>query len=183
MIRILAILLLCGQSAQAHGTWTGAGGFVSGALHPFVALDHLLALATAGLVLGRDGMRLPLVALGAGLGAGLMLGGFASPLLLPGLALGLAGGLAAQLRAPLALACLALLAVGLGIGGQTDLAPETRSMAILGLGVTVFLVAMNSYALGAALAASRAAFVLRVAGAWILAATLMVLGLTLRGPA
>lgn len=52
----LLALLLAGRAA-AHGTLPGGTGFQMVALHPIVAIDHLLALLLAGVVLGRGARR------------------------------------------------------------------------------------------------------------------------------
>ena len=74
MFRLVLLLVMLGLPAQAHGTLPGGGGFYSGALHPLVAIEHLLLLLTGGLILGRDGLRWPLLALGLGVGVRLWSG-------------------------------------------------------------------------------------------------------------
>ncbi len=183
LTRLTALMIFGASAAEAHGTLPGGGGFYSGALHPLMALEHLLVLLAAGLAVGRDGHRLPLAALAVGLGAGLWLGlavaGLSVFLLTLTLALGAV--LALQWRLPEWVHAVALLAIGLAVGLDTDVPQTAPLMAALGVAVTVFLITLNAFALGQALAGSRAALVLRVAGAWMLAASLMVLALSLRG--
>ena len=57
MILAALFLLLLAGPAAAHGTLPGGTGFQAGALHPIVALDHLLALLVTGLAVGRTGVR------------------------------------------------------------------------------------------------------------------------------
>ncbi len=72
--RFVAVLSLwgCGAMAMAHPVQSG-GGFGSGLLHPLSGLDHLLAMITAGLLLGWHlrrpvyGVLLFVAAFGAGL--------------------------------------------------------------------------------------------------------------------
>jgi hydrogenase/urease accessory protein HupE len=184
MIRagLTCLLILFALPVQAHGTLPGGGGFYSGALHPLVALEQLVVLLSAGLILGRDGMRRPLWALFAGLGIGIWLGGVIVGLSLALLVVTLGYGavLALQIRLPEWLYGALFLAVGLAVGFDTDLPPLNLRMAALGVGVSVFLITMNAFAIGSALAGSRAAIALRIAGAWLLAAALMVLALQLR---
>jgi urease accessory protein len=178
--RLAALLIFSASAAEAHGTLPGGGGFYSGALHPLVALEHFLVLLAAGLALGRDGYRRPLWALAVGLGAGLWLGEAGLSVLLLVLTLGLGSVLVLQWRAPEWVHWVALLAIGLAVGLDTDVPQTAPLLAALGVAVTVFLITLNAFALGHALAGSRAALVLRVAGAWMLAAALMVLALSLR---
>ena len=183
MKRLTTLLMLMAGPAAAHGTLPGGGGFYSGALHPLVALEHLLALLATGFLLGRDRQRRPLWALGLGLGVGLWLGPVvaATSVVLLALTLGVGAALALQVRLPEWAGAAALLAVGLAVGSDTDLPQSAPAMAALGVCAGVFLITLNAFALAAALAGSWAALVLRVAGAWMLAAALMVLALHLRG--
>lgn len=183
MLGLALLLILLAAQAEAHGALPGGGGFYSGALHPFVAPEHLLVLLSGGLILGRDGRRRPVWALAiglvAGLWSGLLIPGLQASLL--GLTLGFGAILAWQARLPeWALAGL-LLAAGAGIGMETDLPALNLRMASLGVGVSVFLIIMNAFALGAAVSGGRGAIVLQVAGAWMFAVAVMVLALTLRG--
>ena len=183
MARLVALLILSASAARAHGTLPGGGGFYSGALHPLVALEHLLLLLAAGLALGRDGYRRPLWALALGLIAGLWLGPAGASVVLLVLVLGIGAVLALQFRLPEGPHVLTLLAVGLAVGLDTDLPRANPAIAALGVCVAAFVITLNAFALGRALDGSRAALVLRVAGAWIFAAALMVLALSLRGQA
>jgi urease accessory protein len=181
--RLTCLLILFALPVQAHGTLPGGGGFYSGSLHPLVALEHLLVLLAGGLVLGRDGLRRPLWALGLGVGGGLWFAGPALGLqvVLLAVTLGLGAVLALQIRLTDWVLGPVLLAVGLAVGRDTDLPPLNLQFAALGVVVSVFLITLNAFALGSVLSGSRAAVVLRVAGAWMLAAALMVLALQLRG--
>lgn len=183
MLRLALLAIVLAVPAQAHGTLPGGGGFYSGALHPLVALEHLLALLTCGLILGRDGLRRPLWALGLGLAAGLWLGVSVAGLTLVLLAVTLGFGalLALQIGLPEWACGVVLMGVGLAVGLETDLPTLNARMAAVGVSVAVFVITMNAFALGSVLAGSRVAVALRVAGAWLLAVALMVLALNLRG--
>lgn len=183
VIRLALLLMMAALPAQAHGTLPGGGGFYSGALHPLVALEHLLALLASGLILGRDGLRRPLWALGVGLVAGLWLGVTVAGLTVGLLAVTLGFGalLALQIRVPEWAYGALLLAVGLAVGLETDLPALNARLAAVGVSAAVFLITMNAFALGSVLAGSRLSVALRVAGAWMLAVALMVLALNLRG--
>ncbi len=184
LARLTCLLILFALPVQAHGTLPGGGGFYSGALHPLVALEHLLVLLAGGLILGRDGLRRPLWALAIGLGAGLWFAGLAVGLQVVPLAvtLGLGAVLALQIRLTDWVLVPVLLGVGLAVGLDTDLPPLNLEIAALGVVVGAFLITLNAFALGSVLSGSRAAVALQVAGAWMLAAALMVLALQMRGP-
>jgi urease accessory protein len=110
MTRLIPALLAAWLAATPALAHTGAGathGFLAGFGHPFLGLDHLLAMGAvglwAGLVGGRALWAWPLAFAGVMIvGAALGLQGVA----LPGVELGIAAsvvllGLAAALRAPL----------------------------------------------------------------------------------
>ena len=183
MPALVSLLILIASAAEAHGTLPGGGGFYSGALHPFVALEHLLALLTGGLILGRDGLRRPLWALGLGLAAGLWFGVALTGLMTALLAITLVFGalLALDRKLPEWVYGVGLLSVGLAVGLETDLPQPNPRMAAFGVSAAVFLITLNAFALGGFLSRSRAAVALRVAGAWMVAVALMVLALTFRG--
>lgn len=188
MIFLAVLGLLVAGPAAAHGTLPGGGGFYSGAAHPLLALDHLLALLAGGLVLGRgEGGRRVLPALAAGLASGLAAGlwfGSGGPgvrLVLLALTLGFGGLLALQIRLP-AWACGPLFAgLGWAVGVDTDLPEAEAQAAIIGLAVAVFLIVLNAMALGSVLTRPFGVIALRVAGAWMFAVALMVLALQIRG--
>lgn len=183
VFRLALLLVIMGLPAQAHGTLPGGGGFYSGALHPLVAIEHLLLLLTSGLILGRDGLRWPLLALGFGVGVGLWSGAAVAGLqgVLLTTTLGFGAVLALQIKLPEWVYSAILLAAGLAVGLETDLPQLNARMAAAGVGVGVFLITMNSFALATLLTNSRLSVALRVAGAWMLAVSMMVLALNLRG--
>lgn len=187
LLRLILLLILAAMPAQAHGTLPGGGGFYSGALHPLVTLEHFLTLLAAGLILGRDAVRRPLWVLAAGLAAGLVAGQWAAgpvaglQAVLLGATLAFGVFLVFQLRPPEWVYAAMLLAVGLAVGIETDLPAVNVPMATLGACVAVFLITMNAFALGEALTEPRVSVALRVAGAWMLAVSVMVLALNLRG--
>ena len=181
-----------GTPAGAHGTLAGGGGFYAGAMHPFLAWEHLLLLIGLGLLLGRKRPvdRWPLVFLAVGLASGLVMGfggvvwsGTAIAVLVGGVAAGLCLALAVPL--PRAAGAGAGMAIGLAVGVDTGVPvdPGTVPAAVWyasgGLFVAVFLIVLNAMALANA-AGTRYAIVLRVAGSWIAAATLMVLAFEFR---
>ncbi len=184
MILFTLLLIVLGGPAAAHGTLPGGGGFYSGALHPFVALDHLVALLALGLTLGRHQLRLPLVGLGVGLAVGLAYGmPFAwLQLVVLVLALLLGGLLAANLAPPVAGLVAVALALGLAIGADTDTGTANAGVAAAaGTFIAACLICLNAMALAGVLRHPPRLIVLRVAGSWILAIAVLVLALRLAG--
>lgn len=194
----LALLLLSAPPAGAHGALAGGGGFYAGAAHPFLAADHLLALAAFGLLLGRASRRSAgpaMAALAVALLGGLALasageGSSGASLALLATTV-LTGGLVA-LAAPVPpLGAAAITALGgLAIGLTTDVPPfdwpadasglVTYALPFAGVLVGVFLIALNVMAL--ATAARRPPFTVgvRIAGSWAAAAALMAFALQIR---
>lgn len=179
-----ALCALVAGPAAAHGSLPGGSGFLAGALHPFVAVEHLLLLLSLGLLSGRlppQRRALGFAAVGLGLLVGLTLGeaglaGSAAPSAI--LALALAGGLllASGLLLPSAVPALAALS-GVAVGIDTDVA---RAVApALGVIVGAYLIVLDAAALSALAKSLPFIVAVRVAGSWIAAVALMLLALAL----
>jgi hydrogenase/urease accessory protein HupE len=160
---------------SAHGTLPGGDGFYAGLLHPVYAVAHLVALVALGLLLGRAGMRVPLLALAAGAAAGLGLPGLLPPTapLMAATAVA-AAALALDLRLPLAAVAALAAATGLAIGTDSE-APTP--VAIAGLFTGTALVTLNAMAAAQPLSTPARVMVLRVAGSWLGAVALLLLAL------
>ena len=179
-VAALLLLLLVGPAA-AHGALPGGAGFQAGALHPIVALDHLLALLVTGLALGRaKGGRRGLVATGllalvAGLTLGLTRGTVPAPS--PGVILlvALVPGLLLLWGHPLPVGMVAppVLLLGWAIGADTDIG---AAVAGAGLIVAAGLIVLNMAALLQS-AGARWPILPRIAGSWFFVMSLMVLAL------
>lgn len=185
MIRLVAFLVLLAGPAAAHGNLPGGGGFAAGFAHPFLATEHLLALVALGLLIGRQTIRAPVLALLGGLVAGVALGMVAT---LPVQALILAGALAigaliaSNLRLPDMAVMLAAGVIGLMVGADTDgLTGATAAMAFAGTVVGVLAIVLNCMALAQAARTRLDGVPLRVAGSWIAAAAVLILAFLLRG--
>jgi urease accessory protein len=185
MIRLAALLLLAASPAAAHGTLPGGGGFYAGAAHPFLAGDHLLLLIGLGVLLGRLGLRRPLLGLLAGLVTGfgltlLHLGPLQPAILM--LAVVIGGVLAAAIRINGLTAIVIATIAGLLIGADTD-GPTggTAIIAYAGVTAAVFLIVLNSMALAHYGGGRLNGVPLRVAGSWIAAAAILVLAFLARG--
>lgn len=186
-------LLLAAPPAWAHGTLPGGGGFLTGALHPFAAVEHLVLLLALGLLMGRltrerrgPGLALLAAGLALGLAAAATLAALPLPASARGpaiLALALACGLLLALERlppPPLLAAMGLGA-GLLVGLDTDLAAPPLAPA-LGVLVGVFLIVLDAAALSAWATRPPFPIVRRVAGSWIAATAFMLLALALARP-
>lgn len=186
-----ALSVLVAGPAAAHGSLPGGSGFLAGALHPFIAVEHLLLLVSLGLLSGRlppQRRSSGFASVGLGLLAGLALGepglaGSVAPSAI--LLLALAGGLllAFALSLPGVVPVLAALA-GLAVGVDTDVARAVAPAPAMGVIVGAYLIVLNAAALSALAKGPPSAVAVRVAGSWIAAVALMLLALALspRGP-
>jgi urease accessory protein len=184
MIRLVVLLLLAATPAAAHGTLPGGGGFYAGAMHPFLAGDHLILLFGLGLALGKHGERRALIGLLVALIAGfwattLTLGTMQPAVLALALAIGCA--LAAGLKTTRTIAVGGAVIAGFLVGADTD-GPSGANAIIAYAGVTlgVFLIVLNAMALAHLGARKLNGVPLRVAGSWIAAAAMLVLAFVAR---
>ena len=190
----LAITLIAAPSAHAHLMNTGFGPFSDGLTHLFVTPEDLLPVIALALMAGLRGPRfgravlfaLPVAWL-AGSTAGLLL---ASPIALPvaETIVTIALGVLLATDRPLpraAVVCLAIL-LGLfhGILNGSELPKQSSSSQISAAGVSAALFVAVSLLAGQA-ASIRVLWVrvtVRVAGSWIVAIGLLMLGWAMRNP-
>ncbi len=184
MIAVAMFLILAASPVLAHGTLPGDGGFASGMLHPFLATDHLLLLISIGVLLGRGGMRSPLLALLAGLVLGFGLTQLSLGPMQPAnlmLALVVGGVLAAAIRVSGAITIATAFVAGLLVGADTDGPIGTAAItAYFGVTVAVLLIVLNCMALAQLGATWLNGIPLRVAGSWITAVAILVLAFLAR---
>jgi hydrogenase/urease accessory protein HupE len=191
----LAIALIAAPSAHAHLMNTGLGPFSDGLTHLFVTPEDLLPVIALALMAGLRGPRFGRAVLFAlpvgwlvGSAAGLLL---AQPITLPvaetivTIALGVL--LATDRPLPLALVgCLAIL-LGLfhGILNGSELPKASSSSQISAAGVAAALFVTVSLLAGqaASMRVPWARVAVRVAGSWIVAIGLLMLGWAMRVPA
>jgi len=188
----LAALCLAPQTAHAHLVQTGFGTFYDGVAHLFITPPDLLVAIGLGLLAGLCGAaasRSVVFALPAAWLAGEMAGAFfPSSLALPWLttvSFGAVGVLVA-LNANLPRALLVALACGAGllhgfVNGSTMVAAGTDRLGMIGASVSVFLVITLASGLVVSLRAHWAQVAVRVAGSWIAAIGLLMLGWLVRG--
>lgn len=157
------------------------GGLASGLMHPWLGLDHLLAMAAIGLWSLGQGASMrrltPLLALvGMLVGAGIALAGWVSPSLLPGVESGIAMSVlvagvmtAALLRLPTGLGGVLVVAVmalhGIAHGAEM---PAAASLVgyVIGFSISTLAITLLARSLGGWLAA-REQRLLRALGAVI----------------
>lgn len=186
--------LVCGlwpARAEAHLVTTGLGPIYDGITHVLVSPDDLVPIVAMALLAGMNGpiagRRTLFVLTGAWLVGGL-LGLVAGQAPVPGYVTAVSflvlGGLAALDRrlSPLAVATLAV-AVGLvhgwlnGVGIAED---QREAIGLVGIAATTFVLAALVSALAVAIRAPWARVALRVAGSWVVAIGLLLLGWSLR---
>jgi urease accessory protein len=188
----LMALCLAPIEAHAHLVQTGFGTFYDGVVHLLITPPDLLVAIGLGLLAGLCGAsasRGVVFALPAAWLAGEMAGSFFPvTLALPWLttvSFGAVGVLVAM-NANLPRALLVALACGAGllhgfVNGATMVAAGSDRLGMIGASVSVFLVLTLTAALVVSLRAHWARIAVRVAGSWIAAIGLLMLGWLMRG--
>jgi urease accessory protein len=190
-----AITLIVAPSAQAHLMNTGFGPFYDGLAHLFVTPEDLLPVIALALLAGLRGPpfgRSVLFALPAAWLVGSTAGVLLAPqLTLPGaeiiLTIALGALLAADRPLPLGLVVSLAILLGLihGILNGSEFAKTLSSAQMTNAGVMVALFVSVSLLAGQAASARVrwARTAVRVAGSWIAAIGLLMLGWAMRVPA
>lgn len=187
-----AALLLAPATAQAHLVNTGLGPVYDGVSHFALTPEDLVPALALALLAGQGGPRagrlalfaLPAAWLLGGL-AGLALGGPSeAPLLTTVSFLGLGGLVAAEARLRAEWVAALAAVVGLLHGGLNGTAMAQAHLGALGLAgivATLFVTVALAAALVVAIRAPWGRVAVRVAGSWIVAVGLLLLGWSLRG--
>lgn len=192
---LAAVGLLLGPGAvQAHLVNTGIGPVYDGIAHLFVSFEDLLAVMAIALLTGLNGplagrrmlFTLPLAWLLGGL-AGTLIPAAPLPWTPATLSLLVIGVLAAA-DTRLAPAAVTALAFVLGLlhgwqNGAAMAAAGLQATGLLGTSVAVFVIAALVAALVVALRQPWTRIAVRVAGSWIAASGLLLLGWALSGRA
>jgi hydrogenase/urease accessory protein HupE len=187
-----AAFALLPQAAHAHLETTGLGPLYDGIMHFLVSFEDLLPVVAMALLAGLNGPRAGRRALFV-LPAAWLLGGWAGyasvaapagawATALSALVLGLL--VAADRRLPIALvtALAALLGLLHGWLNGAGIAEANREgLALLGIGGAVFVVVALLAAVAASVHAQAARIAVRVAGSWIAAVGVLLIGWQLRG--
>ena len=183
--RMMALvgLYLCAGTASAHTGDHTAGGFSGGLAHPFLGLDHLLAMIAVGLWAAQQGGRalwaVPAAFVGAMLlggalaGAGWMLPHVETAIALSVLVLGLliAARHHASVRAGMAIAAVFALFHGYAHGLEI---PQAASPAFYAMGFVLATVCLHGLGIVSSLIGRHA---MRMAGIGIAATGLaLILG-------
>ena len=177
----------------AHLMNTGLGPYYDGLLHLFVTPEDLLPVVALSLFAGLRGPafgRAVLFALPTAWLTGTALGALLGPRAafpVVAAALTIVLGALTAADAPLPLRWTASLAIALGLlhgawnGAELSRARVAGFSNALGVATAVFVVVALLSALVASLRAPWSRIVVRVAGSWIAAAALFMLGWSLRG--
>jgi len=171
--------------AAAHTFGAHGAGFVSGITHPLTGLDHMLAMIAVGMwaaqLGGRARWAVPLAFVGMmALGAILAAAGLILPAVETGIAasvliLGLLIAFSSRMPVLLGMALVGVFAIFHGHAHGTEL-PQAASAVAYGLGMLLATVGLHAAGLGAGILFQRAAVLLRVGGAMIAAAGVILLG-------
>jgi len=188
----VAVFALWPRAAHAHLVTTGLGPVYDGISRLFVTIDDLLPVVAMALLSGLNGAaagRRALFALpGAWLAGGVagFLGGVA--LLPPGftslslLALGMLTALDRRLAPSVVTALASILGIVHGwSNGAAIAAAGMDARGLIGIGAAIFTLAAVVSASVVSLRRPWARIVVRVAGSWIAAIGLLLLGWTLSG--
>ncbi len=187
-----AAFALLPQAAHAHLVTTGLGPLYDGIMHFLVSFEDLLPVVAMALLAGLNGPRAGRRALFV-LPAAWLLGGWAGyasgaapagawATALSALVLGLL--VAADRRLPIALvtALAALLGLLHGWLNGAGIAEANREgLALAGIGGAVFVFVALLAAVAASVQAQAARIAVRVAGSWIAAVGVLLIGWQLRG--
>ena len=191
---VLPALLAAGTPAQAHLMTTGFGPFYDGLTHPFVTPEDLLPVVALTLLAGLRGTRcgrwvlftLPAAWL-AGMTAGILTAPHPSVVWLTcGLTIALGALAAADCRLPLSAVIGLAVTLGLAHGclnGAGLAQAKSGALAGAGMACAIFVVVALISGPVVSLRAGWARVVVRVAGSWIAAIGLFMLGWTIRNGA
>jgi urease accessory protein len=188
----LATSLCIAPSAQAHLVSTGFGPFDDGLTHLFVTPEDLLPVIALALLAGLRGPRfgravlflLPIAWL-VGSTFGLLLIP-PTTLPLPETILTIALGILLATNSPLPLIFVASLAILLGLfhgllnGSELPKAPSLGQIYSVGVGTALFITVSLLAGQAASVQLQWARVAIRVAGSWIVAIGLLMLGWALR---
>jgi hydrogenase/urease accessory protein HupE len=186
-------LTVCPSRAEAHLVTTGLGPLYDGLLHFALTPEDMVPVLALALLAGLRGMShgrralfvLPVAWLLGG-AVGLTVHGGVSPLV-TSLSFVVFGGLvAADARLPLGATTLLAALLGLGHGylnGSSLTQPGLGAMGLLGIAAAVFTLVALAASFVVPLRAVWARVIVRVAGSWIAAIGLLLIGWALRSGA
>jgi len=175
--------MLTVPAAEAHDL--GSGGLLAGVAHPFLGLDHVLAMLAVGLWAAQQGGRAPwrlplafaaMMTVGAALAvAGLVLPAVEAGLVASVVVLGLLLAAAVRLAPSLGLALVATFAVFHGYAHALEMPQAVSTLSYgLGLVMTTAVLQVAGLALASALRGASGERSLRWGGAAIASAGLLL---------
>lgn len=181
-------------TAHAHLTSTGLGPLYDGIAHLLLSFEDLLPVIALALLAGSNGpgagrrvlFVLPLAWLAGGVGGFLGAGGVPPDGITAVSLLALGGLTAASARLSPAWATALAVALGLlhgGMNGTAIAAAEREASGLVGIAGTVFVVVALAAASAVSLRAAWTRVAVRVAGGWIAAVGLLMLGWAFRAAA
>lgn len=187
VLEVQSLFLLWPTHAFAH-PMKGVGDFYAGMLHPMTAIECILPMVALSLLAGQQGRKtaigilitFPLAtALGALLGLSISVPHFAVIINTTAMAvLGILVAINLALPFQLCIALSAILGLTVGWANGGELTPETAVYRFIpGLVVAALLVVTYGIGLVRRLNAPWARVGVRVAGSWIAAVGILVLGL------
>jgi len=190
---VLALVLLAPSSAHAHLVTTGLGPLYDGISHLFLTFEDLLPVVAIALLAGLNGSAagrqvlfvLPVAWLAGG-AAGFVVGrtAYADPIAAASLLV--LGGLTAadrRLSPRLVAALAAILGLLHGFENGAGIALARREpLGLVGIAGAVFVLVALAAAVVVSLRPAWTRIAVRVAGSWIAAIGLLLLGWTLRPP-
>lgn len=190
-IALFVAILLSPAIARAHLTDTGLGPIYDGIAHLLLSFDDLLPVVALALLAGLNGARagrlvlfiLPTAWFAGGI-AGVLAAGAAPPAIVTSLSL-LALGVLTAASAQLRPALVVFLAVALGLihgwlNGAAIATAGREASGLIGIAGTIFVVVALGSAVVVSLRKPWTRIAVRVAGSWIAAVGLLVLGWSLR---
>lgn len=170
--------------ADAHTFGAEGAGLAEGFAHPFIGLDHLLAMIAVGMWAAQLGgaatWRTPVTFVAAMAGAALLGSqGHELPMLEPAiassvLALGLLVAFAVRLSTVVGLGLVGLFAIFHGYAHGQEL-PQTASATLYGAGFLLATGLLHGVGIGVAMLTRQSALVPRLSGSLIAATGLLLL--------
>jgi len=191
LIASFAAACLIPAQAEAHLMNTGFGPFYDGLAHPLVTPEDLLPVVAMALLAGLGGPRtgrFTLFVLPAAWLAGMLVGRLVAPhgaaiWLIPALTVAAGALVAADRRLPPSVLAGSATVLGLVHGSQNGAglaATDAGVTGALGVACTIFMVVALIAATVASLRKPWMRILVRVAGSWIAAIGLLMLGWSLR---
>ena len=180
------------RPAHAHLMTTGLGPFYDGLTHLLVSPEYLLPMIAVALLAGLHGPRFGravLFALPAAWLAGSVLGLLVAPhvtmpVVTAAITIVVGGMVAAGRRLPLVVVTSFAIAVGVlagGLSGAELVTTQSSSLAAAGAAAALFVVVSLVTGQVASVQAAWARIAVQVAGSWIAATGLFMLGWAVRG--